>query len=123
MAHPVCPGCGRHLSASFQNCPYCGAELEQAKEPEKPKIICRKCGSELSADDLYCLICGTPVKEEKPEAKKKPQYTPNLTLDSNPFVSLAVEAESLDVKRVCPKCGRGAENDAAFCIYCGERLI
>ncbi len=146
MSHPVCPACNRQLSADFLKCPYCGADLESLQEPVFiNKKICRKCGNELSGDDRFCMVCGTPVneadvpeeavipeepavpaepvKEEAPDIpEEKQESLPNLVLDKDPFVLLELEMDKLDIKRICPKCRKEADEGDVFCIYCGTRI-
>ena len=100
MAHPVCPSCQRHLSADFLKCPYCGAALEIPEDPA-PAVT---------------------VEEPVAVPEEKEEYIPDLKLESNPFAELSVIAETFPAKRICPKCGREAEPDAAFCIICGTRI-
>lgn len=54
MALISCKECGKQISESATQCPYCGA-------PVVKDVFCSKCGTKVPETVEFCPNCGTPI--------------------------------------------------------------
>lgn len=122
----LCPTCGNLLRAGIQFCGKCGhgldsgeGETSQAEDAGKegPVDECPECGHSLKPGTLFCGRCGHRLEEEGEE--------PTETGVEEPVLGEAAQAEPVLGEarpRMCPECGKPAEEDWQACPHCGARL-
>lgn len=92
---------------------------------------CPKCGNVINTNLNYdCLFCGEKFWQSK-ESFEKHLKTIDPLIPENDKSKKSIdrtEDNTIIIKKktdeiYCAKCGKPNEDDAKYCIYCGERLI
>lgn len=129
-----CPQCGAEVQNGVAFCSTCGFQMPKMDASNDDTIKCIHCGGIIKKGMRFCTSCGKPVNQElvQPEMLAAPRYnegasvinqpiynTERFVTESNGYVDSVVEVTT---ERKCPKCGAALEEDALFCVECGNRL-
>jgi predicted RNA-binding Zn-ribbon protein involved in translation (DUF1610 family) len=129
----ICNNCGEKLDKGTKFCINCGEELIIGKsdtdvlEVKESTKSCSNCGEELYKGTKFCINCGEKVIIDKSDTDGL-EVKENTKSCKNCGKEVIIDESNTDVLEVkeniksCKNCGKELDEEAKFCINCGEKI-